>query len=128
MGTVILPKVLTHRQRTSRILARLPSYPNLFYSGALRRAGRGCQTPLDRKSTRLNSSLSQISYAVFCLKKKKININHLEVRHYLTTVSAHISGDQRHASYVTDYSCALFYHIRAPPPPTLLISAAHRRA
>src|SRR6266853_4628865 len=27
----------------------------------------------DRKSTRLNSSLSQISYAVFCLKKKKKN-------------------------------------------------------
>src|SRR2546430_8240559 len=28
---------------------------------------------IDRKSTRLNSSHSQISYAVFCLKKKKIN-------------------------------------------------------
>src|SRR2546427_8482733 len=28
---------------------------------------------LDRKSTRLNSSHSQISYAVFCLKKKKQN-------------------------------------------------------
>src|SRR5256886_7748186 len=27
----------------------------------------------DRKSTRLNSSHSQISYAVFCLKKKRIN-------------------------------------------------------
>src|SRR5688572_31871185 len=33
---------------------------------ALRRAG-----VQDRKSTRLNSSHSQISYAVFCLKKKK---------------------------------------------------------
>src|SRR5688572_31109720 len=32
----------------------------------------------DRKSTRLNSSHSQISYAVFCLKKKSIkNINSL---------------------------------------------------
>src|SRR2546430_12486999 len=28
----------------------------------------------DRKSTRLNSSHSQISYAVFCLKKKKLVI------------------------------------------------------
>src|SRR5688572_31783999 len=28
---------------------------------------------IDRKSTRLNSSHSQISYAVFCLKKKKDN-------------------------------------------------------
>src|SRR3712207_8983184 len=30
----------------------------------------------DRKSTRLNSSHANISYAVFCLKKKKINIEH----------------------------------------------------
>src|SRR3712207_7816446 len=29
----------------------------------------------DRKSTRLNSSHANISYAVFCLKKKKIKIN-----------------------------------------------------
>src|SRR5205085_4315089 len=35
--------------------------------------GIGPQTKrlIDRKSTRLNSSHSQISYAVFCLKKKK---------------------------------------------------------
>src|SRR5438270_10049765 len=31
----------------------------------------GVVAKLDRKSTRLNSSHSQISYAVFCLKKKK---------------------------------------------------------
>src|SRR2546427_8916296 len=37
-----------------------------------RRAGHADATPRgDRKSTRLNSSHSQISYAVFCLKKKK---------------------------------------------------------
>src|SRR2546427_3877445 len=30
----------------------------------------------DRKSTRLNSSHSQISYAVFCLKKKNTNCAH----------------------------------------------------
>src|SRR2546427_6690165 len=30
----------------------------------------------DRKSTRLNSSHSQISYAVFCLKKKKQKVPH----------------------------------------------------
>src|SRR2546427_6919156 len=37
-----------------------------------RRNGNGRATS-DRKSTRLNSSHSQISYAVFCLKKKKNN-------------------------------------------------------
>src|SRR2546421_5939399 len=31
----------------------------------------GCSQRKDRKSTRLNSSHDQISYAVFCLKKKK---------------------------------------------------------
>src|SRR2546429_1609815 len=31
----------------------------------------GCGDPRDRKSTRLNSSHGYISYAVFCLKKKK---------------------------------------------------------
>src|SRR5205085_9318363 len=57
-------------------------YTPLFRSdGALRRrhrhvAGVACGPGSggdrsDRKSTRLNSSHSQISYAVFCLKKKK---------------------------------------------------------
>src|SRR5438034_4105036 len=32
---------------------------------------RGPRAPRDRKSTRLNSSHTVISYAVFCLKKKK---------------------------------------------------------
>src|SRR5205085_9752613 len=43
-------------------------------SGSLVRGGarnRAAVHDQDRKSTRLNSSHSQISYAVFCLKKKK---------------------------------------------------------
>src|SRR2546430_9024025 len=40
--------------------------PSAAFSTCARRASRQ-----DRKSTRLNSSHSQISYAVFCLKKKK---------------------------------------------------------
>src|SRR2546430_9897199 len=38
-----------------------------------RRAPRRSTAVQDRKSTRLNSSHSQISYAVFCLKKKTQN-------------------------------------------------------
>src|SRR2546430_10566827 len=41
----------------------------------------------DRKSTRLNSSHSQISYAVFCLKKKKKNSTNTET---LTLLSSRI--------------------------------------
>src|SRR2546427_9437221 len=37
------------------------------------------QDPTDRKSTRLNSSHSQISYAVFCLKKKKKIQKHMKI-------------------------------------------------
>src|SRR2546430_16134959 len=45
------------------------------HSRRARRLRRGMSAP-DRKSTRLNFSHSQISYAVFCLKKKKINYEH----------------------------------------------------
>src|SRR2546430_12198701 len=42
----------------------------------------------DRKSTRLNSSHSQISYAVFCLKKKKND-----------AVSNNINSEEHHRLY-----------------------------
>src|SRR2546430_9536401 len=55
--------------------------PALFVGPAIellrRRRARGQR---DRKSTRLNSSHSQISYAVFCLKKKKNTTTQLAVR------------------------------------------------
>src|SRR5690348_17859076 len=37
----------------------------------IQRVNTGASARLDRKSTRLNSSHPSISYAVFCLKKKK---------------------------------------------------------
>src|SRR2546430_11054553 len=49
-------------------LAWTPTGGDILFIEATRVPGRG---NLDRKSTRLNSSHSQISYAVFCLKKKK---------------------------------------------------------
>src|SRR5688572_32157763 len=48
------------RGRTS--LERADEYQFYLYEAGVKK---------DRKSTRLNSSHSQISYAVFCLKKKK---------------------------------------------------------
>src|SRR2546430_10387448 len=50
-------------QHLIRVMSTNPSY--------LRTQQDGEVTNLDRKSTRLNSSHSQISYAVFCLKKKR---------------------------------------------------------
>src|SRR2546430_8635450 len=51
----------------------------LSYSGNLLVENRNGLIVADRKSTRLNSSHSQISYAVFCLKKKKKDLS----EHYL---------------------------------------------
>src|SRR5256885_2752382 len=39
----------------------------------------------DRKSTRLNSSHLVISYAVFCLKKKKITYKYIIMYHIIST-------------------------------------------
>src|SRR3989449_6808921 len=46
-----------------------------FLFSVLRR-GKDQSFLIDRKSTRLNSSHGYISYAVFCLKKKKKNMHH----------------------------------------------------
>src|SRR2546430_12865872 len=55
-------------QHPRHLEAAQHSRPDRARLGAVRDAEL---RPVDRKSTRLNSSHSQISYAVFCLKKKK---------------------------------------------------------
>src|SRR2546430_1520554 len=79
--------------------------------------------PRDRKSTRLNSSHSQISYAVFCLKKKKVS------RHDRWSTSQHGQVAVTHASprssacppvIRTPHSRIFFFlMIRRPPRSTL---------
>src|SRR2546427_3394049 len=68
------PPTRRHARRSAR------AAPRSAGRGRRRRARRTClrvggelsdAAAPDRKSTRLNSSHSQISYAVFCLKKKK---------------------------------------------------------
>src|SRR2546429_3355149 len=73
-------------------------YTTLFRSGLAHRRRGGTPTRLrwswqarcrswscspDRKSTRLNSSHGYISYAVFCLKKKK---KYIQSRHMIVTI------------------------------------------
>src|SRR5438132_9692617 len=52
------------------------------------RAPAGIAPDLDRKSTRLNSSHTVISYAVFCLKKKKKNKRDNYTKRLTTTESS----------------------------------------
>src|SRR2546427_5269376 len=49
----------------------------------------GPNTRSDRKSTRLNSSHSQISYAVFCLKKKKSTKQYCRIHTSVAKPSLH---------------------------------------
>src|SRR2546430_13624837 len=57
-------------RKLHRVVERLFAvFQSVFHRVANR--FRHLSPELDRKSTRLNSSHSQISYAVFCLKKKK---------------------------------------------------------
>src|SRR3712207_7399813 len=54
------------------LMTALPNDLKGFASGMLETARQmGHGLAVDRKSTRLNSSHANISYAVFCLKKKK---------------------------------------------------------
>src|SRR2546430_351930 len=66
-GWTLLPngKVLTVDCYTDAFFHLIPSYPTDPTNSEI------YDPQTDRKSTRLNSSHSQISYAVFCLKKKK---------------------------------------------------------
>src|SRR2546430_11531411 len=66
--------------RSSRRSSRINGAPFLQHLlAAARRISAARAKQEDRKSTRLNSSHSQISYAVFCLKKKKIRWKEAEL-------------------------------------------------
>src|SRR2546422_5191052 len=60
---------------------------------SIRSPGTWWKGPEDRKSTRLNSSHGYISYAVFCLKKKKIQ------RHYTYLRFNALSQDRAPTSF-----------------------------
>src|SRR5437660_2392192 len=84
-------------RRSSDLLresSRRDSRLKYWYRNTARFAGSRGRIPppanvrrLDRKSTRLNSSHVAISYAVFCLKKKKRNINHEQY-----TINSHFTN------------------------------------
>src|SRR5438034_3686208 len=72
--TTLFRSPITHDGRTIGVIQLLnkkkgPRFTKEDEAGA----GRIAKTLGDRKSTRLNSSHTVISYAVFCLKKKKRN-------------------------------------------------------
>src|SRR2546430_7384191 len=120
--TLCLPKTMRGSGRSAR---RLPSSPQRKRSRWRARKSTGSRSSIaDRKSTRLNSSHSQISYAVFCLEK----IKHYGVHnapHFLDVlreqyVSLHVARHPPHFSVplldVVDHPNP---HGPKPPPPAL---------
>src|SRR3989440_7718308 len=92
-GHVVRRRTLLRRsahQGAQRAGARLGPYTvrARLLHGGLRRRG-------DRKSTRLNSSHDQISYAVFCLKKKKIELNTRNIRTAMSTSHSPMLGSRK---------------------------------
>src|SRR5438874_6131971 len=72
-----------HRPATSGTpVQSAASAPSGWRGGS--RLGYPRHAPPDRKSTRLNSSHVEISYAVFCLKKKENNLIYKVVERLLT--------------------------------------------
>src|SRR3712207_7222683 len=71
------------RRMTTTALPLTTTRASALYVGALLGPGVLLLPGLaaDRKSTRLNSSHANISYAVFCLKKKKNTLTHLAYQH-----------------------------------------------
>src|SRR5256886_8770386 len=87
------------------------------------------QTPTsDRKSTRLNSSHSQISYAVFCLKKKKqtTEVSSLPTQHpqtYSSTTKSTFASpqDSRYPLRSHSHLSATHYANRIPYTASILV-------
>src|SRR3989475_1548781 len=78
---------------------------------------------VDRKSTRLNSSHSQISYAVFCLKKKKKNLEQSRIR----MMSNHIQTSYPHLAVKNDNTCSTLAYAALHKPITHVMSTFSTR-
>src|SRR5256885_12175375 len=76
-----------------------------------------CRVLRDRKSTRLNSSHLVISYAVFCLKKKKyrnipLSLSSRSSMSYATSLDFIPVPSTGHADYFTSCAAAACVHVR----------------
>src|SRR5438552_7579342 len=81
--STLFPYTTLFRSKNSHLRPRLPAQTAFWPP-----ISRPKNPTTDRKSTRLNSSHQIISYAVFCLKKKKLYREKSQPRHFNGTTTA----------------------------------------
>src|SRR5256885_6831643 len=80
--STLFPYTTLFRSSVLRLGAKRRHARELFFDQRLHLGFLGVDLPfVDRKSTRLNSSHLVISYAVFCLKKKRKNVTIVKTKH-----------------------------------------------
>src|SRR2546430_10124061 len=75
--------VIAHLRKNRMVVVQVRAAPKEFKLNLKFGGGVKTRDVVDRKSTRLNSSHSQISYAVFCLKKKRVPGHYKTIRREL---------------------------------------------
>src|SRR5256886_7347190 len=80
------------------------------------------QKKIDRKSTRLNSSHSQISYAVFCLKKKNHIIAVIQSKCLVASKFLHMCASNLAQHPASTCRCNSQY---SPTPYQIIVSVSH---
>src|SRR3989454_8009059 len=92
--STLFPYTTLFRSRASSCPDRAAPQNYLSLTHNLLITGRRARPHRDRKSTRLNSSHLVISYAVFCLKKKKKNQTPIDNPERTLSISISIRADQ----------------------------------
>src|SRR2546430_12633742 len=78
--TLFRSLTVTHPEVTRYFMSISEAAQLVLQAGLMGQGGEIFVLEIDRKSTRLNSSHSQISYAVFCLKKNTYQIEPHDLR------------------------------------------------
>src|SRR3712207_8688740 len=105
-------KASTESKKISLMFNSDHQFLSLSYFFWAFRTACGVHVQTDRKSTRLNSSHANISYAVFCLKKKKYNTSRTEeakviFRYLFHTYTGIYSFISKHTKHTTDHTTRL---------------------
>src|SRR5436309_8898313 len=93
--TLSLHDALPIFSRSARTNVRLAPIGRGTIAGGSACSANGTSRPecRDRKSTRLNSSHVKISYAVFCLKKKKMHDDNSTINNMQAYINMHKASD-----------------------------------